>query len=262
MNYIPKLLTYLNCFFIILFLTINSLFAQEKYESDERVDCFNGDQEYHFRALYIDSQGDTITNEKMILRPLGRPWLPQPWLQKAVKYIFLTDRAGYKDYVDPEEYFRNRNQKYFKKHGELLLSPHEKTGAVAKKGMIYMHPPRTNQYRILSFTPHPFVYTKAMTDSVARFSRTLQFIGMGGKMMQDYTVKPQQDTIVNNSKVHVWNIYATSGGDFNDYHESQNYYDSTMEALVTKEFGFIKMHYTFKNDIKIQIDLEEVKMLN
>lgn len=59
---------------ITILLSSISLLAQEKYESDERVDCFNGDQEYHFRALYIDDQGDTITNEKMILRPLGRPW--------------------------------------------------------------------------------------------------------------------------------------------------------------------------------------------
>ena len=47
-----------------ILLTSNTLFAQEEYESDERVACFNGDQEYHFRALYIDSEGDTITNEK------------------------------------------------------------------------------------------------------------------------------------------------------------------------------------------------------
>ena len=67
---------------------------------------------------------------------------------------------------------------------------------------------------------------------------------------------------MNNSKVRAWNIWATSGGDFNDFHESQDFYDSTMVAIVTKEYGFIKMHYTFKNNIKIQFDLEEVKMLN
>jgi hypothetical protein len=261
MNYIPKLFTLHNCFFIIFFLTINSLFAQENYESDERVACFNGDQEYLFRALYIDTEGDTITNEKMILRPLGRPWFFQMRYQVAVKYIYHTDTAGYKNYVDIEEYFHNRNQKYLEKKKELLISEDETTGASAKNGTLYMHPPRTNQYRILQYAAHPLVYTKGMTDSIFKYSRTLHFIGMGGKLMQEYTVKPIGDTTLNNSKVKAWNILATSGGDFNEYHESLNL-DSTLEAIVTKEYGFIKMHYTFKNNIKIQFDLEEVRMVN
>ena len=51
---------------------------------------------------------------------------------------------------------------------------------------------------------------------------------------------------------------AESGGDFNDYHESLNIFDSTLEAQFTKEYGFIKLHHTFENNVKIQFDLEEV----
>ena len=262
MNYLPKLLTLLNCLFVISFLTINSLFAQEKYESDERVACFNGDQEYHFRALNIDSQGDTITDEKMILRPSGRPWFFQMRFQVAVKYIYHTDTSDYKNYVDPDKWWKEKNQKHYNKKGEFRISEDETTGAISKRGIICIHPPRNNQYRILSFTPHPFVYTKAMTDSIGKFSRTLQYLNMGGKMRQDYTVKPIGDSAVNNSSIKVWNIFATSGGDFNEFHESQDFYDSTLEAVVTKEYGFIKMHYTFKNNIEIQFDLEEVRMVN
>lgn len=255
MKSIPALL-------IIILLSSNTLLAQEEYESDERVACFNGDQEYHFNALYIDSNGDTITNEKMVLRPLGRPWLPQPWLQRAVKYIYHTDTSDYKNYLDPDKWWQVKNQKHYDKKGEYRFSEDETTGAIAKRGIIYMHPPRTNQYRILSYTPHPFVYTKAMADSIFKFSRSLEFIGMGGPMIQDYTVKPLGDTTLNNSVVKTWKILATSGGDFNEYYESKDFYDSTMEAIVTKEYGFIKMHYTFKNNIKIQFDLEKVKIVN
>mgnify|MGYP003146802332 CR=1 FL=1 len=247
---------------IIILICSTTLFAQEEYESAERVACFNGDQEYHFRALYIDCEGDTITNEKMVLRPLGRPWFFQMRYQVAVKYIYHTDTSDYKNYLDPDKWWQEKNQKHYDKKGEYRLSEDETTGAIAKRGIIYMHPPRTNQYRLLSYTPHPFVYTKAMTASIFNFSRSLEFIGMGGPMIQDYTVIPLGDTTVNNSKVRAWNIWATSGGDFNDFHESQDFYDSTMVAIVTKEYGFIKMHYTFKNNIKIQFDLEEVKMLN
>jgi hypothetical protein len=244
-----------------ILLTSNTLFAQEEYESDERVACFNGDQEYHFRALYIDSEGDTITNEKMVLRPLGRPWFFQMRYQVAVKYIYHTDTAGYKNYVDIEDHFHKRNQKYFEKKNELLISEDETTGASAKNGTLYMHPPRTNQYRILQYAAHPLVYTKGMNDATFKYSRTLHFFGMGGKMNQEYSVNPIGDTTLNNSKVRVWKISATSGGDYNEFFESLNL-DSTLEAIVTKEYGFIKMHYAFKNNIKIQFELEEVRPLN
>jgi hypothetical protein len=133
----------------------------------------------------------------MILKPLGRPWLPQPWLQVAIKYIYSTYTAGYKDYVDPQEYFHKRNQKYFKKKGELLLSPHEKTGAYTKRGVFYMHPPRANQYRMLLFSAHPIVPFEALNDSVNNFTQdNINIIGMGGRYVQKYTVAPLPDTLI------------------------------------------------------------------
>jgi hypothetical protein len=242
---------------LILFLIFYSGFCSSLFSQD--TDYFNKNKEYHYNAIYIDRHGDTITQEKMILKPLGRPWLPQPWLQVAIKYIYNTDTVGYKNYVDPVEYFHKRNQKYFKKKGELLLSQHEKTGAYAKRGKFYMHPPRTNQYRMLFYSAHPLVYFNALNDSVNHFTTDhINIIGMGGRYIQKYTVKPLADTLISNSQTEAWSVCATSGGDFNDYHESQNMYDSTLDAIFTKEFGFIKLHYEFENNIKIQFDLEEV----
>ncbi|SMG20415.1 hypothetical protein SAMN05661096_01100 [Marivirga sericea] len=106
---------YLSLSLIIILFASNTLSAQEEYESDERVACFNGDQEYHFGALYIDSEGDTITNEKMVLRPLGRPWFFQMRYQVAVKYIYHTDTAGYKNYLDPDKWWQEKNQKHYDK---------------------------------------------------------------------------------------------------------------------------------------------------
>ena len=84
---------------------------------------------------------------------------------------------------------------------------------------------------------------------------------MGGKLIQKYTVTPLQDTLINNYKVNAWKVYAVSGGDFNDYHESLKMFDSTLDAIFTKEYGFIKLHYTFENGIKIQFDLGKVVCL-
>ncbi len=49
-----------------------------------------------------------LHKKKMILKPLGRQWFFQLRHQIAVKYIYLTDTAGYKGYVDPEEHFHKK----------------------------------------------------------------------------------------------------------------------------------------------------------
>lgn len=259
MKYIQKLLVSINCFLIISFLVINSSFAQDN-NLDKRPNPFDKSKEYHYNAIYIDKVGDTITNEKMVLKPLGRPWLPQPGLQVAIKYIYYTDTSEYKNYVDPDIFFHKKNQKYFAKKGKVRVSSSETTGAYLKRGAFYMHPPRTNQYRMLLYSAHPIVPFKALNDSVNNFMQDhINIIGMGGTFIQKYTVTPLPDTIIDNSQINAWKVYATSGGDFNDYHESLKIFDSTLDAIYTREYGFIKLHYSFENKIKIQFDFEKME---
>ena len=223
---------------------------------------FNKNNEYHYLAVYIDKNGDTITHEKMILKPLGRPWLPQPWLQTAIKYNYNTDTIGFKNYVDPDIWWHEKNQKYYFKKGKVRVSEKEITGAFSKRGAFYMHPPRINQYRMLFYSAHPMVPFAALNDSASHLvQKHLNVIGMGGRYIQHYTITPFQDTVINNTLVKVWSVCAISGGDFNEYHESLKIYDSTLDAVFTKEYGFVKLHYTFENGIKIQFDLEKVVYL-
>jgi len=223
---------------------------------------FNKNIEYHYLAVYIDKDGDTITHEKMILKPLGRPWLPQPWLQTAIKFIYNTDTTGFKNYVDPDIFFHKKNQKHIEEKGKLRVSEKEITGAFSKRGAFYMHPPRVNQYRMLFYSAHPMVPFAALNDSANHFVQDhLNVIGMGGRYIQYYTVTPLQDTVINNTSIGAWSVYAISGGDFNEYHESLKIYDSTLDAVFTKEYGFVKLHYTFENGIKIQFDLDKVVCL-
>lgn len=238
-------------FLIFYFGFFNFLLSQDH-------DYFQEDCEYHYNAIYIDSHGDTITEEILILKPLGRPWFFQPWLQVAIKYIYNTDTLGFKNYVDPDPWWHEKNQKYFSKKGKLKISSSENTGAFAKRGIFYMHPPRDNQYRMLFYSPHPFVYFKSLNDTTNKFKRNGGAPGMGGETIQEYTVTPLKDVAFNKSKIRAWKVYATSSGDYNDYKESLKIYDSTLDAIFTKEYGFIKMHYNFENNIKIQFDLKEV----
>ena len=262
MKYIHKILFSIICILTLYPLVINSSFAHDN-NLDKSLNYFDKSKEYHYNVIYIDKVGDTITNEKMVLKPLGSPWLPQPGLQVAIKYIYYTDTAGYKNYVDPDIWWHKKNQKYFAKKGKVRVSSSETTGAYLKRGAFYMHPPRVNQYRMLFYSAHPIVLFKALNDSVNNFMQDhINIIGMGGRYIQKYTVTPLQDTIIDNSQINAWKVYATSGGDFNDYHESLKIYDSTLDAIYTREYGFIKLHYTYENGIKIQFDFEKVVQVN
>ena len=40
--------------------------------------------------------------------------------------------------------------------------------------------------------------------------------------------------------------------------EKEGIYKSTMDAVYTVEYGFVKMHYTFEDSTKIQFDFEKM----
>jgi hypothetical protein len=74
---------------------------------------FETKRDYIYTALYIDSIGDTITNETLTIRIPDRRWIAQPWMQKSVIYIYDTDTTDYKNYVNPDNYQHERNQRHF-----------------------------------------------------------------------------------------------------------------------------------------------------
>ena len=66
------------------------------------------------------------------------------------------------------------------------------------------------------------------------------------------------DSTLFNKTVKVWKFFVDSKRDKKPLENEAKIYNSTLDALFTHEFGFIKMHYTFENGIKIQFDLEKV----
>lgn len=247
---------------LIVFLLIsNFVFSQNP-------NYFKKGREYHYNAIYIDTYGDTITQDKIILKPLGRRWGWQPRVQTAIQYIYLTDTAGYRNYYKPDsslykEYPNKKEKidKYYEKkmEGKIKVKQVETTGATQKFGFFYMHPPRVNQFTTLFCSAHPQVYFNALNGTVNVFTKTLGIPGVGD-LKQEYTVAPINDTIVNGSKIKAWSVFAKSKGDYKKYYKRGNR-DSELDAIFTYEYGFIKMHYTFENGIKIQFDFEKMLVL-
>lgn len=248
---------------LIIFLLISN------FTISQNPDYFNKGREYHYNALYINAHGDTITKEKIILKPKGRPWIGQPRVQTAIQYIFLTDTAGYRNYLKPDSSLykkypndKERLDRHYKKqmNRELKIKQQQTTGATQKYGFFYMHPPRTNQYSILFNSAHPIVFFNALNDSVNVFTRTLG-LPFVGDYNQEYTVTPINDTTINGEKIKAWSVFADSKGDEKVYAKEQDEYNSTLDAIFTYEYGFIKMHYAFVNGVKVHFDFEKMAVL-
>ena len=242
-------------FSIVFFLITISAYAQEtKY--------FETKRDYIYTAVYIDSIGDTITNEKLIIRIPDKRWIAQPRVQKSVIYIYDTDTIDYKKFVNSDTYQHERNQRLYQKNGEFPLSKKETTGGLESKrySYIYMHPPRRNQYYMLFHAPHPYFFYSALEkESDTALITNQQFYG-AGYMHQEYIYQNLGKNEVLGDSMNTYQINVSS-----DLVTKKEYflkeidlYSSTLDALFCMEYGFIKMHYEFKNGVRIEFDLVKV----
>jgi len=229
-------------------LIVSLLICLSSCYTAKKSDYFEKGKEYHYHALYID-QGDTLTSEKLILKPLGRPWLPQPWLQTAIRYIYHTDTSGYRNIEHPLSTVPSKN-----------IDKKETTGATQKENEFYMHPPRDNQYDMLFYAAHPRIKKRCITDSTTTFTAGIG-IPLMGTFWHHYTVTPRGDTIIDSKRIKAWQVETDLDAEIQEEDEKEGIYKSTMDAVYTVEYGFVKMHYTFEDSTKIQFDFEKMVKL-
>lgn len=249
------MLKYYKCTGIIVFFITVSCGALYKGFDNH----FSSEKEYHFRAVYIDENGDTVTNEIVKLNPLDHGWIAQPRVQEAVKYTYQTDPNDYNKFISPMPFINETNLSNLEKHGHLKIRTSEKTGAYFNGQVYFLHPPRANQYYMLRYAAYPMMKFKCLTDSIASFDFSQRPLG-GIKYEHHYIVKPLEDSLVfNTTKTKAWEVQTTSEvTGLSEYWQNLHIHNSTCEAIFSKEYGFIKMHHTYENGIKIQFDLIKV----
>jgi hypothetical protein len=215
---------------------------------------------YHYNTLYIDSKGDTIIKGKMIIKPLDRPWMGQLRSQESVNYLYFNDTSEFNRYKDPEPFYYQKQQKYYQKHGRMKMNLKENTGGSLSESIFYLHPPRTNQFRMLFYVCHPWMVYSLLNDSIEVFNSNLKIYGFG-KGISNIQVQPLKKSSIESvdAQIKTWEVNVTTYYEFNDILVKKlPIYNSTLDAEFCKEYGFIKMHYTFENGIKIQFDFEKM----
>ncbi len=238
--------------FSILLFSI-SVFSQDlKY--------FDTKRDYIYDALYIDSIGDTITNEKLILRVLDRKWIAQPGLQKSIRYIYDTDTTDYKNFINPDAYQHERNQRRYKNRGKFPLSEKSTTGGYQNEHYFYMHPPRSNQYSMLFHAAHPRFHSRVLEKGIDTITFTDQQLYGAGYMHQEYIyeILGKEKFLGDSINIYKVNVSSELITEKEHFNSKLDHYSSTLDALFSNEYGFIKMHYKFKSGVRIEFDLVEV----
>jgi hypothetical protein len=242
---------------LLLFIYVSSVAHSQITE------YFSGDQCYHYNVIYIDSIGDTITNENLKVLPTNKRWIFQPGKQKVVRYIYETDTSQYKNYRDPEDLFREMDKKYYVRKKKYRLTKIEKTGGYVNDSSFYLHPPRVNQYRMLFYSVHPYFALRSLNKKHDEFEgRSLNIIGMG-KYIHNFVVDSLGKIKFAKEEVAVWEVNVESTLDpATDYFDQNKWkYKSTFQGLFCEEYGFIEMNYEFETGVKIEFRLKQVEEL-
>ncbi len=225
---------------------------------------------FYYDAILINKQGDTITNEKFEIIPLGRPWLFQR-IQQAYKIIYHPDTAGLRKFrfFDDYEWMNEKRQNYYKKHHHVLLHTNalerlftddnsevtEITGGIDDYYHFWLHPPRSNQYAYTQYAPYPLVYKSILSDSNTFDYKGNLWIPGDGIIEHDYTIKPQKDLMFNGKLINIyWEIKATSN--------APRYGKSFVSSYFTKEYGYLNFDYVFFDGTKIIITLKKVENIS
>jgi hypothetical protein len=112
---------------------------------------------------------------------------------------------------------------------------------------------------MMRFAAYPFMIYSKLSDTLEQFEYKINNLD-DQVFIHNYEVLPYERTtpLNGNFKDSLWtvNVISTVNG-LSDYFESQHYHDSKMEGLYCPEIGFIKMHYTFENGVKIYFDYIE-----
>jgi hypothetical protein len=268
---------------IILIITISNFYNYYFCQNSS----FFTKKDFTYNAIYISNNGDTISNEKITVKSLGKKWFAQRKLQDAICYIYNTDTSKYNQYTSPFEYNNQKQKKYYSKHHKFKLNKKETIGGYFYKEMFYIHPPRTNQYEILFYAWHPQIILTFLSDSITnsnnyansslplkhknffldsnRFlpctknelSKYYTYMGIPffGTFRHTNTITNHPDIIINNKKTNALKVSVETKILKNKIKNIENF-DGKVEAIFTLEYGFERILYEFENGIKIHFYLE------
>jgi len=242
--------------FILITLTLNS-FSQSASE------IFAEGKEYNYQVVFILNNGDTLTNEKMIILGKEEKWKYQA-KQSVLEYKYFPDTVKLKEYIDPRSAFQARRIKNLKKKirkkswaNYTWIETTEITGMSVDSNVLFIHPPRDNQYAYHYMNAYPEVdFNKLIVGEewivkipiMRGIPNNKEFVGT---TINTFQVTEQLTTKFNEKTLDdCWRINITS------VHSSKG--ETSAEYIFSETHGFLKMNYVFYDGVKINYILKDI----
>lgn len=197
---------------------------------------------YHYKAIYIGSNNDTLSNSLVNIRTTGLRWDQQPEKQDLIYYEFPDYKA---DSIKLSNHNINKEFQHWKgKTGEGVIENIER---------VWMHPIRINQYKFTEVAPFPEVHFplkkgKKWGDQLMIGNGYGEWIGQTVK--SKYKISGRATYLLEGSEISCWVIKSVakcSSG------------KSKLITLFNENFGFVKMEYQNYEKEKLVFELINVE---
>jgi hypothetical protein len=247
-------------FFFLLIFTSSTLVAQNNSK------IFDVTKVFVYEALFIEKNGDTLTKEKLVLKGSDKPWVFQKKIQTELEILYEPDSINLEKFIHPYQAERNRIAK-----GKLnrikgkrgwdnytWIEKSEITGKIENDSILWLHPPRGNQYQYTYLTAYPQVEFKELKIGGSWKSKILIMRGYPsnkefvGTVMNNFNVKEiVSDKVAGKIIDTCWRIESI------DTHSELGESKSTF-IFDENYYGFIRMEFEYYNGVKIIFRLNEV----
>jgi len=228
---------------LFLFFWASALYGQDTAK------IWQPNREFHYQALYLNANGDTISNETIVMIPTGEP---NPLQKKIQTFAEFRYQYSYDDSVKLAANPIHAND-FTKKHNTIIWRRSIKEGIKENEDEIWMHPFRINQYVLTEIAPFP---TARFPLTEGRSWKSLTFIGKGwgtfsGRATNRFTIKGKTTRQVGIGKLPGCQlIEATSN------HKKLG--ESQAKFYFHPKYGFVEMDYHFYNDQRMVFSLQRV----
>jgi hypothetical protein len=203
-------------------------------------DYWSKERTYHFRAVYLSANADTLTVEQIKLHPTGQVWPTDP---KQTLMDFYLDFTA-------EDSMRLASQSPTGLNHPWMRTYHE--GVLQTKDRIWMHPIRQNQYRATEVAPFPEVKL-SMRDNQSWGGSLTILDGWGlfqGTVRNSYHMMGEETRTYGFASLRCKKITATG------VHSSLGM--SKVTYYFNPLYGFTEMLYEFYDKTRLDLVLEAV----
>ena len=196
---------------------------------------------YTYSAVFMDSIGDTLSDEIIKITPTGKSWKLDP--KQTLLDIDLDFSA--EDSAKLALYPANNIKRpWFRHYSE---------GAIEDSTRVWMHPVRANQYIITELAPFPEVRFPIEVNQTWSTGLTIyeSFGSFEGHIDKFYKVTKMDTRKYDFGTISCWEI--TADAIHNKLGTSTNTY------YFNEEYGFTEMNYRFYNGKRLFIKLTDLK---